>query len=114
MGGRSRRWSIFSQALSETRPAARGATEPILLGVCASLARAVAVPSAVVRALFAVSLVFFRFKALLAYVVLWAFLPGRGGEASPVDRGVRRVRAWWHDARRPAPARTVVTDAPAT
>ena len=56
-----------------------------LAGVCAALARALAVPVTGVRAAF-VFLLFFRLAGPLLYLALWLVIPRRPGEDSLLER----------------------------
>ena len=76
---RSRLASFESDRWHRSHPERR------LAGVCAALARALALPVAGVRVAFVI-LFFFRFAGPLLYVALWLVIPRRAGEDSLLER----------------------------
>lgn len=66
----------------------RGHPEARIGGVCAALARALALPVTVVRVAFVV-LLFIRFSGAFIYLALWLAIPPRPGEPSLLERLLR-------------------------
>lgn len=79
---RSRLTSFAADRWHRSHPEAR------IGGVCAALARALALPVSAVRVAF-VLLVFVRFSGVFVYLLLWLAIPPRPGEVSLLERLLR-------------------------
>ena len=100
----------------------RDHSDALVAGVAAALARAFAVPVALVRVAFVV-MALVHGVGLMLYGALWALIPRRAGEPSALEGFLRRAQVVVHrigtghvcstsDVDAPPPARSDVSDAP--